>query len=112
MAETLTRKAWEKPTRKLTKEEIDELVRDFDYEAYLADFDEDADPEPSYDKYGNPSRDTLANMYEDLHGLGEAMTLEELFAEWDRMYYETASQVSKEEDSCGIQKNEIYSNAI
>ena len=75
------RKAWVKPDHKLTKEEIDELVRDFDYEGYLADFDDNADPEPSYDKYGNPSRDTLANMYEDMHDLGERLTLEELFAE-------------------------------
>ena len=79
MAETLTRKVWVKPTRKLTKEEIDELVRDFDYEGYLADFDEDADPEPSYDEYGNPSRDTLAWLYEREHGLtkGGFTTMEE-----------------------------------
>ena len=83
MEAALTRKAWVKPTRKLTKEEIDELVRDFDYEGYLADFDEDADPEPSYDEYGNPSRDTLAGMYEDMHNLGERLTLEELFEQFN-----------------------------
>ncbi len=85
MKTLLTRKAWEKPTRKLTDEEIQELVENFDYDAYLEDFDEDADPEPVYDRYGNPTRDTLASLYEDLHGLTTPVNLEELIAWADNL---------------------------
>ncbi len=80
MKTVLMRKAWEKPTRKLTDEEIQEIVENFDYDAYLEDFNEDADPEPVYDRYGNPTRDTFASLYESLHDLGEETTIEELFS--------------------------------
>lgn len=94
METVLTRKAWVKPTRKLTEEEIQELIDNFDYDAYLKDFDEDADPEPMFDKYGNPSRDTLAGMYEDKHDLREKLTLEELFEQFD----EWRAEVDEEEN--------------
>ncbi len=80
MEEVLTRRSWVKPTRKLTDEEIQDLVKNFDYEAYLEDFDDDGEPEPIYDSYGNPTRDTIAAMYESLNDLGEEITIEELFA--------------------------------
>ena len=100
MRSTLTRKAWEKPARKLTKEEIDELVRDFDYESYLADFDEDADPEPSYDEYGNPSRDTLAWMYERDHDISYPFS-------WDEL-----DEILEETESCGSSDKEASLRAI
>lgn len=78
---TLTRTArpWVKPTRKLTPEEIQELIETYDYDPAYED-DETREPEPIYDEYGNPSRDTIAAMYETLHGLCEEVTLEELFS--------------------------------
>ncbi len=100
MADTLTRKAWVKPTRKLTKEEIDELVRDFDYEGYLADFDEDADPEPSYDEYGNPSRDTLAFLYEREHNISYPFS-------WDEV-----DEILEETEICGRLDNAASLRAI
>ena len=89
MEATLTRKAWVKPTRKLTDEEIQELVENFDYDTYLADFDEDADPEPSYDIYGNPSRDTLAWLYEREHNISYPFS-------WDEL-----DEILEETETCG-----------
>lgn len=86
--------------RKLTKEEIDELVRDFDYESYLADLDEDADPEPSYDEYGNPLRDTLAWMYERDHDISYSFS-------WDEL-----DEILEETESCGSSDKEASLRAI
>lgn len=63
---------------KLSDEEIRELIDNFDYEAYEAEaFDDNYVPEPVWDRFGNPTRDTIASKYEVEHGLTEVMTLEE-----------------------------------
>ena len=71
--------------RKLTDEEIRWLIDNFDYDAWLEDYyndDDDAEePEPVWDKFGNPTRDTIAAKYEAEHGIGEIMTVEEAIAE-------------------------------
>ncbi len=91
--------------RKLTHEEIEELLENFDYDTWLAEFDEDAEPEPNYDRFGNPTKDTLAGMYEDRHGLGESMTLDE-FHEW---LVEVCAEVDAEMEA--EKNNEIHRNA-
>ena len=81
---------------KLTHEEIEELLETFDYDTWLAEFDEDAEPEPNYDKFGNPTKDTLAGMYEDRHNLGVWMTHDELRADWDKILTETEPYYEKD----------------
>ena len=75
--------------RKLTDEEIRELIDNFDYDAWLEDYyndDDDAtEPEPVWDRFGNPTRDTIAAKYEAEHGLCEAMTFEEFCEELDEV---------------------------
>ena len=70
---------------KLTDEEVRWLIDNFDYDAWLEDYyndDDDAEePEPVWDKFGNPTRDTIAAKYEAEHGIGEIMTVEEAIAE-------------------------------
>ena len=79
--------------RKLTDEEIEELIENYDYDPkYLdPDYDDGGDElEPVWDKYGNPTEATIRAMYEDRHDIGsEPMTLDELFAEWKQNYEET-----------------------
>lgn len=78
-------KPWVKPDHELSKEEFDELLATFDYDSWLAEFDENGEGDPIYDRFGNPSRDTIAAMYEEEHGLLEGpFTVEELFAEFDK----------------------------
>ena len=74
--------------RKLTEEEIEELVENYDYDpAY--DQDEDREPEPMYDRYGNPTRDTIAAMYEMRHRIThDRMTLDEFHSWMSEMYEE------------------------
>ncbi len=80
---------------KLSEEEIEELLENFDYDTWLAEFDEDAEPEPNYDRFGNPTKDTLAGMYEDRHDLGVWMTHDELMADFERMRAEVDNERNK-----------------
>ena len=77
-----THKKWVAPTRKLTAEEVEELIENYDYDPNWDDGidDDDYEIEPLYDKYGNPSESMIRSFYEDRHNLGEVVTLEELFA--------------------------------
>lgn len=76
--------------RKLSDEEVRELIDNFDYEAYSAAADaEDYEPGPVWDRYGNPTVDTIAARYEVEHGLTETMTIDEFF-DWMRQMYEEA----------------------
>ena len=70
--------------RKLTREEIEELIENYDYDPhYYDDMDIDA-PDPMFDRFGNPTESTIRGEYEIRHGLLDGpYTLEELFAEFD-----------------------------
>ncbi len=74
---------------KLTDEEIEELIENYDYDPKYLDPDYDdggTELEAVWDKYGNPTEATIRAMYEDRHDIGsEPMTLDELFAEWDEI---------------------------
>ena len=96
METVLTRKAWVKPTRKLTDEEIQELIDNFDYEDWLADSESDEDTYPAvWDSFGNPTRDMIAAKYEVEHGLLEGpMTIEEFFAELDMLREEADNETN------------------
>ena len=78
---------------KLTDEEIESLIENYDYDPKYLDPDYDdggTELEPVWDKYGNPTEATIRAMYEDRHDIGsEPMTLDELFAEWTQIYEET-----------------------
>ena len=50
------------------------------YEEDLLTEDEEYKPVPIFDKYGNPTPETLEAFYESEHGLTEAVTFEELMA--------------------------------
>lgn len=83
MEATITRKKPLKTlpyTRKLTGEEIEELLKNWDYDPHRFDDDDLDDPAPIYDQYGNPTVETMDALYEEEHGLGEETTIEELFA--------------------------------
>lgn len=72
---------------KLSDEEIRKLIDNFDYDAWLEDYynDEGTYPEPVWDKFGNPTRDTIAAKYESEHGIGESITFEEFCEELDEI---------------------------
>ena len=73
---------------KLTPEEIQELVDNYDYDPKYLDpdyFDEDEPWQPIYDAYGNPTEATIRALYEDEHDIGETFTPEEFFAELDKL---------------------------
>ncbi len=73
--------------RRLTDKEIEELVESYEYDPYY-DQNEEREPEPMYDIYGNPTRDTIAAMYEMRHGIThDRMTLDE-FHNWMTEMYE------------------------
>ena len=55
------------------------------YEEELFTEDEDYKPVPIFDKYGNPTPETLQAFYEVEHGLTETVTLEEFMAELDEI---------------------------
>ena len=78
---------------KLTDDEIEELIENYDYDPkYLdPDYDDGSDElEPIYDRYGNPTESSIRALYEARHNIcSEPMTLEELFAEWTQLYEET-----------------------
>lgn len=67
-------------TSKLTGEEIEALLQEWEYDPHRFDDDDLDTPAPIYDKYGNPTVETMDAFYESEHGLGEETTLEELFA--------------------------------
>ena len=70
---------------KLTDEEIHELVENYDYDPKYLDPDYDDDdydePEPIWDKYGNPTESSIRALYEIRHGIYEEVTLEEAIEE-------------------------------
>ncbi len=84
-------RAWVKPDRVLTDDEIEELIQTFDYESYEKEAygNDDYEPAPIYDRFGNPTRDTIAALYESRHDIGDDMTLEEFFDEMRQLYEET-----------------------
>lgn len=72
---------WVKPTRKLTEEEIRDLIDNYDYDPSVYDDDDDStELDPVYDKYGNPTESTIRAIYEGEHGITTPTTLEELLA--------------------------------
>ena len=78
---------------KLTDEEINELVENYEYDPkYLdPDYDDGSDGR-LWDEFGNPTESMIRMRYEDIHHLpvySEPMTLDELFAEWAQIYEET-----------------------
>ena len=82
---------------KLTDEEIEELIENYDYDSkYLdPDYDDDGESEPIYDRFGNPTESTIRALYESRHNIvSEPMTLDELFAEWDEILQETEHEES------------------
>ena len=64
-------RVWQAPTRKLTDEEIEALIENYDYDPrYLdPDYDDGKDLEPIYDRFGNPTESTIMLMYEKRHGI-------------------------------------------
>ena len=67
--------------RKLTDDEIHELVENYDY-------DPDHYPDDGgriWDEFGNPTEATIYAKYEIEHGLAERMTLDEFFDELDEI---------------------------
>lgn len=83
--------------RKLTDEEIRELIDNFDYEAYEEETSyDDYVPAPVWDRFGNPTRDTIAARYEVEHGLIEGpMTVDEFFAELDALREEIDNEKNR-----------------
>ncbi|MBR1439300.1 MAG: hypothetical protein IJ587_12280 [Synergistaceae bacterium] len=68
--------------RKMTDEEIEEILEHWNYDpSYYDDDDDSGMPAPVWDKYGNPTRETLDAMYESRHGIGYVMTVEEAIQE-------------------------------
>ncbi|MBQ7219496.1 MAG: hypothetical protein IJS28_00795 [Synergistaceae bacterium] len=73
--------SWVKPTRKLTPEEIEQLIENYDYDPSVYDDDDDStELDPVYDIYGNPTESTIRALYEGRNGIGEETTLDELLA--------------------------------
>ena len=81
---------------KLTDEEIEELIENYDYDPKYLDPDyDDGESEPIYDRFGNPTESTIRALYESRHNIvSEPMTLDELFAEWDEILQETEHEES------------------
>ena len=66
---------------KLTPDELEEVLANWDYDPSYYDDDDCDVPSPLWDIYGNPTRETLDAMYESRHGIGYVMTVEEAIAE-------------------------------
>ena len=80
------KRAWVKPTRRLTDEEIEEILANWDYDPdYDGEYEEyNENGLPLIDdEFGNPTYGTFEAMYETRHGLGEEVTLEELLAPYN-----------------------------
>ena len=78
--------------RKLTDEEVHELVENYEY---TPDFEDDG---VLWDKFGNPTESMIRWKYEENHGLdelSEPMTLEELAADWEQMLAEVEDEESR-----------------
>ena len=73
--------------RKLTPEEIQELVDNYDYDPSVYDNDDySGDATILFDKYGNPTEDMIRSKYEIENGYTEGpFTLEEFFDELDEL---------------------------
>ncbi len=71
--------------RKLTDEEIEELIENYDYDPKYLDPDYDdggTELEPVWDKFGNPTEATIRALYEKEHDIGTGpMTMDE-FDSW------------------------------
>ena len=84
--------------RKLTDEEIEELIENYDYDPKYLDPDYDdggTELEPVWDKFGNPTEATIRARYEVKHGIVDGpMTLDELFADWEQMLAEVDNEKS------------------
>lgn len=80
--------------RKLSDEEIHELVENYEYEP---EFEDDG---VLWDKFGNPTESMIRWTYERDHGLDEVsepMTLEE-FGDWlDEVYAEAEAEMAEDE---------------
>ncbi len=71
---------------KLTPEEIQELVDNYDYDPDVYDNEYDLGDGILFDKYGNPTEDTIRSHYEAEHGYTEGpLTFEEFTAELDAL---------------------------
>ena len=83
---------------KLTDEEIEQLIENYDYDPKYLDPDYDdgnTELELLHDRFGNPMEPLIRMWYERRHGLdvySEPMTLDELFAEWAQIYEETSHE--------------------
>lgn len=89
MGVTEKKKVWVKPDRKMTMEELWER---FEYDPDYVD-DDPAYEAAIYDRYGNPTYGTLCAKYETDHGLLEGpYTIDELFAEWNKIWYEAQNE--------------------
>ena len=92
MEDVKTRKLMRVPDggfdRKLSDDEIREILDNYDYDP---DYDDENDPSSAYifDRFGNPTRATLDAFYETEHGLTTHVTIEELFAEFDAILADT-----------------------
>ncbi|MBQ4402454.1 MAG: hypothetical protein IJJ91_00465 [Synergistaceae bacterium] len=78
--------------RKLTDEEIHELVENYEYEPDVEDNG------VLWDRFGNPTESMIRWTYERNHGLdelSEPMTLEELAADWAQMLEEVDDEESR-----------------
>ncbi|MBR0257467.1 MAG: hypothetical protein IJQ58_07000 [Synergistaceae bacterium] len=70
--------------RKLTPEEIQALVDNYDYDPSVYDSDDLGDG-VLFDRFGNPTEALIRSRYETEHGYTEGpFTLDELFAEFDK----------------------------
>lgn len=77
------KKVWVKPDHKLTHEEFEEILANWDYDPdYDDEYEEyNANGLPLIDdEFGNPTYGTFNAMYETRHGLTEPTTLDELLA--------------------------------
>lgn len=83
-------------TRKLTGEEIEELLKDWEYDPHRFDDDDLDTPAPIYDQYGNPTVETMDAFYESENGLCEETTLDELFGWVDSLKeHEESTRIAK-----------------
>ena len=71
---------WVDPDHKLTDEEIEDLIENYDYDPSVYDDDDSTELDPVYDKYGNPTESTIRALYESRHNIGSETTLDELLA--------------------------------
>ncbi|MBQ9388723.1 MAG: hypothetical protein IJU07_00925 [Synergistaceae bacterium] len=76
---------WVKPTRKLTEDEIEDLIENYDYDPSVYDDDDSTELDPIYDVYGNPTESTIRAIYEGEHGITTSTTLDELLDWIDKL---------------------------